>query len=76
MEIILEMFILEKFLHLSPGTHKVILLERRISFIKELGPVVFSFYFATEMFCSIWYHLYNFKNVKTPHRGVLSLQLY
>ena len=25
------------------------------------------------MFCSIWYHLYNVKNVKSTHRGVLLL---
>ena len=25
------------------------------------------------MFCSIWYHLYNLKNVKSTHGGVLFL---
>ena len=25
------------------------------------------------MRCAIWYHLYNFKNVKNTHRGVLIL---
>ena len=25
------------------------------------------------MFCSIWYHLYNLKNVKSTHGGVLLL---
>ena len=25
------------------------------------------------MFCSIWYHLYNLKNVKNTHGGVLLL---
>ena len=25
------------------------------------------------MFCAIWYHLYNFKNVKNTHGGVLLL---
>ena len=31
------------------------------------------------MFCAIWYHLYNLKNMKNTHGGVLlivSLQLY
>ena len=25
------------------------------------------------MFCAIWYHLYNFKNVKNTYKGVLLL---
>ena len=25
------------------------------------------------MFCAVWYHLHNLKNVKTPHGGVLPL---
>ena len=25
------------------------------------------------MLCAIWYHVYNFKNVKNTHRGVLLL---
>ena len=42
----------------------------------------FTFYFdetTKVMRCAIWYHLYNLKNVKNTHRGVLilvSLQLY
>ena len=27
------------------------------------------------MFCAIWYHLYNLKNVKNTHEGVLLLVL-
>ena len=29
--------------------------------------------FINVMFCAIWYHLYNFKNVKNTHGGVLLL---
>ena len=29
--------------------------------------------FEYEMRCAIWYHLYNFKNVKSTHGGVLLL---
>ena len=28
------------------------------------------------MFCAIWYHLYNLKNVKNTHEGVLLLVYY
>ena len=30
-------------------------------------------YFKYVMLCAIWYHLYNLKNVKNTHRGVLLL---
>ena len=31
--------------------------------------------FKDMMFCAIWYDLYNLKNIKNTHGGVLSLQL-
>ena len=31
------------------------------------------FYKKSAMCCAIWYHLYNLKNVKNTHRGVLIL---
>ena len=30
---------------------------------------------AIVMFCAIWYHLYNLKNVKNTHGGMLFLSL-
>ena len=32
-----------------------------------------SMFVSYEMLCAIWYHLYNFKNVKKTHGGVLLL---
>ena len=38
--------------------------------------LLFKFYlFVHVMRCAIWYHLYNFKNVKSLHGGVLLLVL-
>ena len=38
------------------------------------NPYVFSFYrLSYVMLCAIWYHLYNLKNVKNTHGGVLLL---
>ena len=33
----------------------------------------FTQWYVYEMSCSIWYHLYNLKNVESTHRGVLLL---
>ena len=32
-----------------------------------------TFKYSVVMFCTIWYHWYNFKNVKNTHGGVLLL---
>ena len=48
-----------------------------LSFLKKLLPTIFQYYVlianSDVMFCAIWYHLYNLKNVKNTHRGVLLL---
>ena len=48
-----------------------------LSFLKKLLPTIFQYHVlianSDVMFCAIWYHLYNLKNVKNTHGGVLLL---
>ena len=44
-----------------------------ISIKKYQSLLLFEMSYDCVMFCTIWYHLYNFKNVKITHGGVLLL---
>ena len=47
--------------------------NQTFEWIEELFEIDFNYLKLHVMRCAIWYHLYNFKNVKNTHGGVLIL---